>query len=637
MSDVQSEIFEVFSRIADKDSVLADRDIEVINEVVRTAGSDTERIRLWGLVVSILMSKPDDARLEGVALKVFGQVINQRIERRTLHIVGTHLLDRLVLLLIRNSEFSAAYEVLREISAATNTLLLEAQFALEFLQIPREAGLLRQAGNLAFDAVKIDLAVDCAEASRHKFLSSLASGLASKRMSDHARLDLNEQFESVFGSLKEISEQLGAIDSPLETWATIRAQPPVESMLSNIRAEALVAYRSDGQRKFGAADDEDVWAMALQDPTVARTGSLIAEGFLLVYPFLSAAVPGFVLVWRGHITSIAADVANQGIESARKQSNFQGWCLASYIESGNIPDLDPHSINDVIFIDWDSDLSEALTHVAAGFEDYGVLASLEAKDAPLSWTLRSVSFLPTARHLITPPQEKTTSSNSGHISFFGDASSDLLGPWLEAHHLGELFGDRVRSYMGGHATFPRFAEALSNSSVLIVSCHGGSLGSRLMIELADGLVSADRILECRPEQVPPKVILAVCSGGSADQTPSDLELFGVVTTLLAIGVEEVMAPIVPVNDVGSAAVCTLIMSGVARGMSLREASLVTRRALVVYQAAGHSEVQLEIFDRTSQPADFPFDYDTAVERCCPALHTVVQTLDSYNVYGLNRN
>lgn len=124
---------------------------------------------------------------------------------------------------------------------------------------------------------------------------------------------------------------------------------------------------------------------------------------------------------------------------------------------------------------------------------------------------------------------------------------------------------------GEQATCQATLRAVAGASIWHVAAHGLIRTDNPMfsaIRLADGPVTVFDLEELAP---PPRtVVLAACEAAHSTVRPGD-ELLGLTAALLGIGVETVIAPVLPIADRASVEVMTRLHSQLAAGVPPAEA------------------------------------------------------------------
>lgn len=147
---------------------------------------------------------------------------------------------------------------------------------------------------------------------------------------------------------------------------------------------------------------------------------------------------------------------------------------------------------------------------------------------------------------------------------------DLEGSAAELAALGELL-PRATTLTGTDATAARVLAALSGAGVAHIAAHGAFRGDNPLfssLRLADGPIWVHDLAGL--SRAPRLVILTACEAGRSGVLAGD-ELLGTATALLSLGVETVIAPLLPVPDVATARFAIRLHHHLARGATPAEA------------------------------------------------------------------
>jgi hypothetical protein len=344
-------------------------------------------------------------------------------------------------------------------------------------------------------------------------------------------------------------------------------------------ADVLVRLVEPWERLIAAGDDivaaevpDELWDGALVEPTVAWMTAQLADDQMLVYTFVDDERIGFILVFSFGVSSLIVrgrDVREERSARANRQAGTQ---LADTIETVlDHLDFTGDRPGDVRFVAWDPDNELAVQQIATGFWTAGESSpgDPEADDPPVP--RHAAMLMASARGLATlanprPPGPPAT-------TFLGDPTGDLGGPWVEAIAWRTTLGERASILMGSQATCSAALTALSESDVVVISGHTvGTAGDEAFaIGLADGVLSHSDLLARRKAVRASMVVLSCCAAAATLDGPARVELLGLVTSLLALGVQQVLAPLVPVYDRPAGVVGAAIAAEVAEGADLRQA------------------------------------------------------------------
>lgn len=180
------------------------------------------------------------------------------------------------------------------------------------------------------------------------------------------------------------------------------------------------------------------------------------------------------------------------------------------------------------------------------------------------------SILPSARFLDLCRKRPAPELD---VFVLADPTRDLAGTVLEAAAWADQAGTRTRVEIGGSATSTALFEALRTSRTVVVGCHGSPMleDGGAALQLADRAISHRDLLNLDGPLATERLVLSCCWGGDRSSRRTRREALGLVSSLLAIGVEEVVAPLDPVDDMAAGLLGCVLASCVAAGCDLRTA------------------------------------------------------------------
>ncbi|MFI1769591.1 CHAT domain-containing protein [Streptomyces sp. NPDC020800] len=210
---------------------------------------------------------------------------------------------------------------------------------------------------------------------------------------------------------------------------------------------------------------------------------------------------------------------------------------------------------------------------------YNIAAGIELNES------RVLNHLPSVRLARPRPAAEKPPAGPVRVLHAGDASSTLIGPWLEAAGLLEAPGLLVHSLMGPDANSEQFTRHLANATIIVASCHGSSdrslLGSSLMVG-NDGLTVLDVVGRQSLAHID-MLFLASCEMGRRLHEHHERESIAFSNAALVAGCRHVVAPVLPVNDLMSALVVDEFCRRLSAEGSLRayEGAMATVAAMSV--------------------------------------------------------
>jgi hypothetical protein len=303
---------------------------------------------------------------------------------------------------------------------------------------------------------------------------------------------------------------------------------------------------------------------------------LCAPGQGLIYPFLRSDAPGLILVTADDDMSV--QIPPERLDDYDDILSVDGlWAKHGWV---GVATFKEHAeFRDPVVIAWADAMSPALAEIVRGInawtlpirDSYPTTADVSepsAEDAE-EWRrslLRPATVLPSAQ-LLRPellPVERLSSA------YLGDASDDLVGPWLEREDWLAL--DVHRAAMGADATVERLLDGLRTCDLVIVSSHAAvDEDGNPFLQLADGRLRVDDLLESSLADRGTQVVLNCCRASSYSEAVAAEEAIGMATALLTMGARQVLAPRVAVSDGSAAALGVLLARELVREPELRMA------------------------------------------------------------------
>jgi hypothetical protein len=535
------------------------------------------------------------------------------------------LLESLVDAAIAAGDSTLAERALRRLSAALNQLFLSNELGPSFLTSRPTGNNLRGAALRAFDQIDRRMAVEVAEAGRMKLLSSIAAARSQPGPT------AVEEVPRVPRDRPPLPDELAALianPSREDIGRLVGTQLDDDALAAVVRSLALPWVRlatSRGGSVSGSEVSDEIWQQALIEPSLEWIFRSLAENQLLVYPFLTDGSIGAVIVTSQSVFSFLRPL--EGFPDGTTASTIR-HLVGSEILQTTLVHLAETGMTredwDVRFVAWDSDTDLAAQQIATGFWLTPMLARAAGQEAGPEPGLPP-TIMPTARLL-------RARSNRPHrppraVGLLGDPTEDLPGTWIEAIAWEDRFGDRLRPHMGKAATREAALTCLRECDVVVISGHADGDAGGTSLRLADGVLFHGDLLLSRRDIRASTVILSCCWGALTAQTVKT-EVMGLATTLLALGVQEVLAPLVPIDDPAAGVVGAYLASAVAEGSDLREALSRTAEAIL---GAPLPPVSSQL--PTGWAEICPHDQETLDSRTNVSPDALLATLCEFSVFG----
>jgi hypothetical protein len=365
-----------------------------------------------------------------------------------------------------------------------------------------------------------------------------------------------------------------------------------------------------------------VWSSALREPTAEWLVATLRDQQLLIYPFLTAGHLGCVVWTRGEGQSVRMDgsgSAPAAVDARLLGAHLPDACAAVFgVRSGR------RRWSDVRVVDWDRNETENAQAVALGY------AMAPTEDGRHLGT-GVATVIPSAR--ILPSHRRGLAAGRPEVTFIGDPTLDLPGPWLEAWAWRSRYGNAAGLHLGAEATRARALEAFRTSSIVIVSGHTFGTAGRehFGIRLYDGTLTHQDLL-ARGEIAARQVILSCCSAAAAVREQTADEVLGLVTTLLAIGARQVLAPLVSVRDAPCAVLGVTVADAVANGADLRHAFAHTMHTIWP-TGRGQEALAVPHVLPEALSAICPYDDSLLQARASATRTEAFETLLHFSVFG----
>lgn len=475
-------------------------------------------------------------------------------------------LEHLAAALILFGNYTGAFRCLAQYRHEVTTFALRHGAALPFER--HDSQVLALAATHAFEGAVRSIAVIAAESGRMRYLTlrqasqMVERGAPTWSASDSvAQLKRHGVPDVISTDGEPVPKRAADLVARLRAWAAAST----DDLMAAVE-DVVGRWRSTAAQLL-----QPVPAALPRDLDMVDIQGLCAAGQGLVYPFLRSEVPGLILVTAAADGSLQVpferldDYDAPEANSPWAKHGWVGvWSLKAQVEF-----MDP------VVIAWADAMSPALAEVVRGINASTIpisdsrMAQVSERSAQEAEELRRglmrpATVLPSAQLLQPdlPPVELSTTA------YFGDASGDLVGPWLEREAWRTL--DEQRVAMGGNATIARLLEALRTCDLVVVSSHAGSgVDGNPYLQLADGPLRVDDLLDNSLLGRGPQVVLNCCRASSYSESAAAEEAISMATALLAMGARQVLAPRVVVGDGSAAVLGTLLAHELAQEPELR--------------------------------------------------------------------
>ncbi len=548
---------------------LDDRIVRALSRVPTWDGPPVRALHLWHMALQMCAEvewREAAPVLRRLVVEIGAQILERRdIPASVARTSGLIVLEALVLAAVAVDEPALANRALRRTSVRVNELFLDAGLGPGFLARRPATTHLRDAAFRAFDRVNRVLAVEAAEAGRTKLLSAVAAGHAGPAprpppvmgIAPSPRLAaVGEQVSQVLGrpSARRIREMVG--------------EPHIVEVLKHLTQpwERLVATERGSASRELISDE--VWGRALIEPSITWIMQNLENHQLLIYPYVAEEYFGFVLVAAEALASVIWLRSDLDVPDELNVNWVIGGLLTESIDLAfaNAPEAGP--FGDIRIVAWDASRESAIQQIATGMW----MLELLGEDQQPEPARAPIALLPSARMLpmAAPPPDAPSPDT---VCFTGDPTGDLAGPWIEAIAWRKAFGDRATVAMGAAATRAAVLSGLEHDDLVVISGHTvGVAGDEAFgIRLADGDLTHEDVLGLGGRRCASQVILSCCSAASTVGGTVRDEMLGLVTALLAVGVRQVLAPLVPVGDRGAGVIGSVLAGALHDGWDVRQA------------------------------------------------------------------
>jgi hypothetical protein len=541
-----------------------------LNEVASVEFPAVLLLHHWNLALAVCArasrEHPRRDLFAAVTAAVGEELLARKLPATVSQTASLPVLEMLVTAAIAVEDMELADRALGRLAAAYSALFLSTGLSSEFLSLRPTTGNLSKAAIRVFEQGYLRMALEIAETGRMKLLSSLASGgprgvaEAPPPVSDPA--ELPESMTFIVDRLAAVIREPDA--EAIE--ALVGSEFDREQLLFAVRVLALPWVRLAStleERSTGIQISDEVWGKVLTEPSVDWLAGALEEDQVLIYPFVADFI-GAAVMTRGDFFSFLQS-ADEYPEVGRELAELT---LGVELKKGILARLGERGEADrewdVRLVAWDGESEAAVQRIGTGFW----LGSLMMQEPPLvPVTMPTARLLKMdQRAIVSPPRT---------VSFLGDPylgypEHGLVGPWIDGIGWVNSFGSALRSYMGGAATKEAALTALCESDLVVFSGHTfGELGDDgFGLGLSDGVLTSSDLLEVHGEVKASTAILSCCSPASVSDRV-EAEVVSIVTTLIGLGVRQVLAPLVPIDDPAAAIFGARTASAVAAGHDLR--------------------------------------------------------------------
>jgi hypothetical protein len=519
----------------------------------------------WTLALAVCarasQSHPRRDLIVEVTAAVGAELLTRKLPAAASRTATAPVLEMLVEAAISVGDTKLAERALGRLAATFSALFLSAGLSSEFLSLRPTTGGLRKAALKVFEQGDLKMALEIAETGRMKLLSSLASG--GPRSAVAAVTKAPEVSSFVVDRLVAVIGQPDA-----ETIDTmVGSELDEQQLASAARALVLpwVRLASTYEEHFSGREiSDEVWGKVLTEPSLEWLAGALGERQVLVYPFVDDDFIGAAVLAQGELFSFLQRVEGLLDEDPAASEVALGGELKKGILSHlnrERPDVQEW---DVRLVAWDGESEMSAQRIGTGFW----LGPLLLGEAPLVPVM-----MPTARLL--KMENRDSGSPPEVVSFLGDPTLELVGPWIEGIGWSSSFGSALRPYMGEAATKEAALTALCESDLVVFSGHtfGEEGDDGFGLRLADGILTHSDLLGVHGEVRASTAILTCCSAASISHSV-EAEVVGIVTTLIGLGVRQILAPRVPIDDPAAAVFGARTAIAAADGCDLRQSLAV---------------------------------------------------------------
>jgi CHAT domain len=546
---------------------LDDEDVAALKGAASAELSPVLLLHHWTLALAVCarasQSHPQGDLLMELTAAVGSELLTRELPAAVSLAATPPALEMLVEAAISVGDVALAGRALSRVAATFSALFLSTGLSSRFLSLrPTMGGRLRQAALRAFEQGDLKLALEIAETGRMKLLSSLASG--GPRVAAAPALP-----QPRVGSFN-VDRLVDVIRDPdAETIETMVRSELDERQLASVARTLVLPWvplaSTYKGRVSGGEISTEVWGRVLTEPSLGWLAGALGERQVLVYPFIDDHVIGAAVLAKGELFSFRQRIEDlPGGDLPGEDRPAIEVAFGGELKKAIFSHLDGEEADggewDVRVVAWDSGAEAAAQRIGTGFW----LGPLLLGESPLVPVM-----MPTARLL--EMERRASCSPPEVVSFLGDPSLNLVGPWIEGIAWSSCFGPALRSYLGKAATKEAALKALCESDLVVFSGHtfGETGGDDFGLGLADGVLTQADLLEVHGKVRASTAILSSCSAASVSRSV-EAEVVGIVTALVGLGVRQILAPRVEIDDPAAAVFGARIATAVAAGGDLRQ-------------------------------------------------------------------
>jgi hypothetical protein len=550
------------------------------------------------------------------------------------------LLELTVLLGVLLSDEDVVRSALVSYRAAVNQRLLLSEDIADTLDRVHDIGAMDEAAAEAFKR-HLYSSIEIAESGRAKFLTALAAGLlpaSAETGPESARPAApssvgQDRLEALVEAALDGSGP-GPIAAAVDL---LRDVPWVEVVAAFTVPWRSLSHIQELDRLDGSTEPEvllDLRRAALADPDMGEMLALSRAGRALTWVAGTAGDPQIATLTSDATLLIAGVDAEEPPEFADMDAadRDEFWRQLPFatrrafnLRAINSDRFDAHP--QTVVIDCGADPRVAI-QVANGLS----LATKDGTVPPIAPSVRLLGGGP--HHPQSPPKLGVT--------ILANPTGDLPGALVEACAWAARQDLEPRVLMQKKATVEAFLAALQDSRLVVLSAHGRAdqrIGAQL--RLADGFVSIDALLRhadlIRAEQV----ILSCCWGGTRSTSISRRESLGVASSLIALGVEGVVAPVEVVPDLPAGIFGSRMARAYRPDADLGETLLRARIDLAAVPSETRIAEGLEAIERGVSSGKVAFADDAQVAEATAGLRLtttaeLVEVGQSYGLFGIGR-
>lgn len=583
--------------------------------------------------------------------------------------VAIPLLEFCVLVGVLCEDEDVVLEALVAFRSAVNERLVAARSSADLIHAIETLGVIDDAARIALTRSNgLGLAVVIAEAGRAKLLSALSTGMGAPRL----RVDPSSASQPPTPIGEEVRPWIDLIDRTLgpeefnvvDTWeqmarngAWIDLVTSVAVPWTRLRGAGDDGWRTPVSTPLGVTP---AFRAALEDPGLIEILDWATRHGPIAWVFGPNDDPVIVYALSGNRMAVVDhsvddvpereddELADVGAELR------EGVPLATYRALlGVFSVLDAESAQQNVTLVDCSGTSNIAVDVANGA--FLARASITGRPtldrshassiatghatawAELGSTAHDVpTIAPSFRLVATPARRRRPSTVD--VCVLADPQGNLPATVLEIAAWSSRRDLLVTVHAHERATTGAFLDALATARLVVLSCHGthtAADGSALA--MADGLITYSHIAGVGDRLAAQQVVLSCCWGARQSGARWAREALGLASSLLSVGVSEVIAPIDPIRDLEAAVVGAMLAQGYS--VDRRLCHLLGTAKLALRMAPGDTDL-VGWADPLSEALSR--DPDVRVEPAVTLMKARLQqlrvrdvnaVLDLYGVYG----